>query len=161
MAPWLKRTKEDYTIDFDTLEELIGDLLDSLETKDVDLTKPIKVSFDISLDLHGCVKINEYGLVNDKQVVKQKKIDPLVEMIDFEHEIMAAVELSGIAKKDFDVKIFEKEVLIMGKTPRKVIRRLELPCKVIKDSLRTEFKNSVLEISLKKKPAEINQSVKK
>ena len=160
MGQWIKRKSDDYGIDFDTLEELIGDMIDAMEINDVDLTKPMKVAFTVSLDSHGCVKVNEYGIMNEKQTVKQKKASPLIEMFEFGDEITAAIELNGFMQKDFDVKLLETELLVLTKSPRKIIRRFELPCRVDRQTLRTDFNNNVLEISIKKQK-EMNQSMKK
>jgi HSP20 family molecular chaperone IbpA len=153
MSRWQKKD-DNSSIDFETLEMILGEIVENLDTANVDFTKPFKIGFTLILDSEGYVNVKEFGIISASQLSDSKKEQPLVEMIDFGEELVAAVELNGLSKRDINVKILNSKIIVSSKTSKKFSKNIKLPCPVDKSSIKTEFNNNVLEIRIKKQKIE-------
>src|SRR3989344_3561119 len=111
MAQWKKRSLEASGADIEELEGIISNMMDSFETADVDFTKQFKVAFTCSLDSDGCVHIDEFGFMGEN-LRKMKKEEPLVEIIEFEKEILAVVDATNLSTKDVDFRVTHDALLL-------------------------------------------------
>ena len=150
MAMWKKRRFDDYDIDYDTLEELLSDVVESLQTNQIDLTKPLKVSFTAMLDRDGFLRVKEYGII-EQESHQKKTEEPLVDVIELENEIIAVIETSNLPVQDVSVKVLDHAIVISNQHSKKFMKKIALPCKVKQGSLRTSYNNNVLEVKLEKR----------
>lgn len=150
MALWRKRRFDDYEIDFEVMEEMIGDVLDTFQQEAIDLTKPLKICFSVSLDEEDFLKIDEYGILNE-QPLQKKQEEPLVDLIDLGSELVVVVETNNLPAQDIDVKILDHAMVISNTKSRKFIKKIGFPCKVKQDSIKTSYNNNVLEVKLAKR----------
>ncbi|MEM4261910.1 MAG: Hsp20/alpha crystallin family protein [Candidatus Diapherotrites archaeon] len=150
MSVWIKRSNEDAKIDFEALEELLADMLDSTDLKGIDLSKPIKIGFSVKFTRTGEVKILEYGVVGEKLSNSQRKNKPLIEMMDYGNELVTVIEMNCMPKEEFAVKAKKQEIIVFSKKTGKILKKLHLPCIVDCSSLKAEYNNNVLEIRIKK-----------
>jgi len=151
MSLWKKRKYEDYSIDFETMEEIFEELIDLFDEKELDFSKPLKLGFTVSLDEKGNLKINEFGLLKEKKAKQKKKDEPFVELIDFENEFLVVVQTTTFSPEDIDIKVLDHALIISKHESKKFLKKLIFPDKVRTDSVKTEYNNGVLEIRLKKK----------
>ncbi len=157
MSVWIKRKDNDAIIDFDALEELLADLLDSTDLKGIDTTKPIKIGFSVKFLRTGETKILEYGVAGEKSCKSQRKDKPLVEMMDYGNELVTVIEMNCMPKEEFSIKAKKREIIIFSKKTGKILKKLHLPCHVDCSSLRADYNNNVLEIRISKSQAIKNQ----
>ena len=78
MNLWKKRRSEDFSIDFETMEEIFEELIDMFDEEELDFSKPLKLGFNISLADRGSLKINEFGLLQETKLKQKKKDAPFV-----------------------------------------------------------------------------------
>ncbi|HLC92393.1 MAG TPA: Hsp20/alpha crystallin family protein [archaeon] len=149
-AYWKKRSTEESQVDFETMETIISDIMDTFETDTVDFTKQFKIAFTCSLDGEGCVRIDEFGFLGE-ELKKKMDSEPLVEVIEFKTEILAVVDATNLPRKDIDFKISANSLLLSEKGSKKSLKRIEFPCNVNEESVRASFNNGVLEIRVAKK----------
>ncbi len=152
MVQWKRRAQEESVIDFEMMESMLSDMLDSFETTEIDFTQQFKVAFTCSLDADGCVRVDEFGFLGEGLKKKQPE-QPLVEIIEFEREILAVVDATNLPRKDIDFKISGSSLVLSEKGSKKFMKQVTFPCIVNEGSVRTSFNNGVLEIRLSKKKA--------
>ncbi len=150
MSAWKRKASEEAAVDFETMAAIVSDMLDSFHAENIDFTKPFKVSLNCSLDSEGCVQVDEFGFAGEN-LKSEGKAEPLVEIIEFEGEVMAVVDATNLPDKDVDFKISENALAIFARRSTKQLKKVEFPCKVSEESMRTNYNNGVLEIRLSKK----------
>jgi len=152
MAEWkTKKSYEKLEIDFETIEELFEELLGVFEEQEIDFTKTLKLGFDVSLRDDGSLSIEKFGLLKERK--QQKEEVPLVDMIEFEKELMVVVETNSLPLSDVDVKVKDSQITMTNQKTGELMKKINFPCKVRENTLKTKFNNGVLEMRLLKKIA--------
>ena len=151
---WRKRKTDDYGIDYESLEEIISEILDSFDEKDIDLSKPLKVGFSLSLDEKGYIRIDEFGVLKGEEASEKKPEAPLVEVIDFEKEVLVVVETASLKDNDIDVRVNGNEMIFSNHNSKKFLKKVSFPCTVKEETLKTNYNNGVLELRLSKRGKE-------
>lgn len=77
--------------------------------------------------------------------------EPLSDLIESEHEIAVTVELPGVEKQDVQLHVAEDAITVKVEKGRRYATRIPLPAKVEPASTKATFKNSVLDLVLRKK----------
>ncbi|MFH1390871.1 MAG: Hsp20/alpha crystallin family protein [Candidatus Diapherotrites archaeon] len=150
MVQWKKKnTTESQEIDFETMEELFEELLETFQEDELDFSKPVQIGFTVSLDDNGSIQINEYGLLKEKKSPVKEGV-PLVDLIEFPKEFLIVVETNSIPIKSIDIKVLDYALIISSHESKKFLKKINFPTKVNEDSLKTVLNNGVLEIRLKK-----------
>ncbi len=152
MALWRKRRFDDSDLDYEAMEEMLAEVLDSLEAEVIDFSKPVKVAFSVDIDSEGFLRVNEFGLM-EESAPRKKEEEPLVDVIDMDNEIMVVVETNTLPARDIDVKVMEQAMVISNQRSKKFIKRIPFPCRVNHGSVRTSYNNNVLEVRLAKRQA--------
>jgi HSP20 family molecular chaperone IbpA len=76
---------------------------------------------------------------------------PLIDILEGENEVIVVAELAGFSKEDLKVNVKNQRLTLSAKTfERKYHKSLNLPARVIPNTMCTTYKNGVLEIRLKK-----------
>ncbi len=78
--------------------------------------------------------------------------EPLSDVIESEGEITVTVELPGAEKQDVQLHVAEEEVTVKVEKGRRYAARIHLPAKVEPASAKATFKNSILDLVLRKRP---------
>tara|TARA_Y100000310_G_scaffold57396_1_gene52601 strand:- start:9912 stop:10394 length:483 start_codon:yes stop_codon:yes gene_type:complete len=156
MVQWKKRkSTEDQEIDFETMEELFEELLETFHENELDFSKPVQLGFTVSLDAKGSLQINEYGLLKEKKSEVKSDV-PLVDLIEFPKEFLIVVETNTIPIKSIDIKVLDYALIISSHESKKFLKKVIFPAKVDEGSLKTTLNNGVLEIRLTKKTSNKN-----
>lgn len=150
MTGWKKRKSADYSIDFETLEDIFSEMLEEFEKDGVDFTKPVKLGFSLSLGTDGCIRVDEFGMLSESNLEDNKKDEPLVEVIDLGKELLVVVETTSLPESDIDVKVLESSMIVTNHNSKKFLKKVHFPCKVHGNAVNTNFNNGVLEIRLPK-----------
>ncbi len=154
MALWRKRKFGEEGIDYEMYEGVISELLDSFDGKEIDFSKPLTVGFELSVDSSGCLRVDGYGIIERASGGKAVEARPLVEVIDFEKDLLVVVDTADLPEKDVDVKVYDREMLISNHNSKKFLKKVSFPCSVKQDSMRTSLNNGVLELRLAKNEQE-------
>jgi len=81
----------------------------------------------------------------------RKQPEPLLDVLEKEDEVIVVVELPGLTKQDVKLQASENKLTISVDRPQKRYRReLDLPAEVDSRTIKTSYKNGVLEVRLKK-----------
>ena len=82
---------------------------------------------------------------------KCREPEPLIDILEENDEITVVAEFAGFKKKNIRIHVNKQRLTLTGEAAeRKYYKSLNLPKRVIPNTIRTKYKNGVLEIRLKK-----------
>ena len=110
---------------------------------------------------NGKPQIREFGNIRHtarmgtpRLLIKDKR-EPLVDVFDFDNEVIVVIELPGVKKEDIKLKCTEDCLIISVNTQkRKYFKKLELHKRVDPKSAKSTFNNGVLEVTIQKQTDE-------
>jgi HSP20 family protein len=84
-------------------------------------------------------------------VKKWKWVEPLIDVLEDKDEIVVVAGLAGFRKEDLKIHAEHKHLILSAEAvDHKYHKSLNLPGKVIPSTMRTTYKNGVLEVRLKR-----------
>ncbi|MDH7564365.1 MAG: Hsp20/alpha crystallin family protein [Candidatus Bathyarchaeota archaeon] len=82
---------------------------------------------------------------------KCREPEPLIDILENDKEIMVVAEFAGYTMENIRINVKNQRLTLSAETSdRKYYKSLNLPNRVIPNTIRTNHKNGVLEIRLKK-----------
>ena len=82
---------------------------------------------------------------------KTRPLEPLVDVLEENDEVIVIAEFAGFNKENIRTQVKNQRLTLSAETlDRKFHKSLNLPKRVIPTTMRTAYKNGVLEIRLKK-----------
>jgi len=147
----------------DRFDELLGRFMSGDLGKE---ENPLIYGFSMRLGPDGTPMINEFGnTVGAKAPGDREEAlrEPLTDVIESEDKVRVIVELPGVEKKDIKVDAADRTLDIDVNNPQKRFsKHIDLPCDVLPESAKANYKNGVLEVVLqreapkkRKKPVKI------
>lgn len=111
--------------------------------------------YKITTNPNGKTKITIFGNQRPKKLKpnlqKTEEPKPLLDIIQTEKEVMVVIELPGVNKKDINIDVSNKKLLISAKKPNTLFsKKIDLPTKINKNESSAVYKNGVLTIMLLK-----------
>jgi HSP20 family protein len=103
--------------------------------------------------LAGKPVIESFGNIREtaKGPVVEEVREPMVDIFDEEERILVIAELPGVSESEINIEVTGDILnLAASNGDRKYAREILLPGKVKADSLKTTYKNGILEITLEK-----------
>ena len=80
-----------------------------------------------------------------------KEREPIVDVFEEENHVRVTAELPDVKENEIDLKIENNTLTITADTPsRKYYKQVELPTTVEKGTLKSNYRNGILEVKLKK-----------
>ncbi|MBI4053219.1 MAG: hypothetical protein HY394_04230 [Candidatus Diapherotrites archaeon] len=155
MPAWDKKKKADFPFDFDRIEQLMSELVDSLTQGNgiPEGQKPSFIGFSINFDSAGKPRFLGNPFKKRKPAEKAGKRDyhPLADVINEAKTITIALELRGAGEKSIRVsQPDEHTVKIEAGQKHKPFRKEMFFGEKLKKGFKSKFKNGVLEIVLEK-----------
>lgn len=107
----------------------------------------------------GKTRITKFGNQSQKRTIPNlqsykktaRDVEPLLDIIHVNNELIIAMELPNINKNDIIVKLGNKKITISVKNrDRTVFKKIDLPMKIDKNRVKATYKNNVLAIILPK-----------
>jgi HSP20 family molecular chaperone IbpA len=82
---------------------------------------------------------------------KIRELEPLIDVLEEKEAIIVVAELAGYNEENLRVRVRNQRLTLSAETlDRKYYKSLNLPKRVIPSTIRTTYKNGVLEVQLKK-----------
>jgi len=141
------------------------ELVREYETKDGDKVRevgPIVYGYSMSIGPDGKPHVQEFGNIKSMDNHKVKRIgrqfdqpsqisserEPLVDVNMTDKEVKVVVEMPGIRKEDIKIKAYDSnlEITTSKDAQRKYHKNIELPEQAEIESVRSVYKNGILEI---------------
>jgi len=80
-----------------------------------------------------------------------KEREPIVDIFEEKDHVMIVTELPHVNEKDINIKVEKNALMISAdNVPKNYVKKVMLPTPVRKDTVKSTYKNNVLEIRLKK-----------
>ncbi len=122
-----------------------------------DLEKnPFVYGFSVNMGSDGNPRIREFGNAKDhfSEEANRKEWTPLSDVQDCGNEILVTVDVPGVDKKDIELEVRERKLIIDVDGARRYNTEIKLPTHVEKGGSEATYRNGVLEVRLKKKKEE-------
>jgi len=133
------------------IREKIDEMIDEI-FNEIDMPNRIVHGLCIEIDADGKASIREFGVHPLKQLdtkIKKRKI--VTDIIEDDKEVAVTVDIPGVEKEDIDINVTKDSLEITVDNPkRKYHEHLVLPCSVKPDTLKSSYKNGVLDVTIKK-----------
>jgi HSP20 family molecular chaperone IbpA len=89
-----------------------------------------------------------------------RELEPLIDVLEEKDEVVVVAEVHGFNKENLKIQIENQRLALSAEAlERKYHKSLNLPTRVIPNTMRTRYKNGVLEIRLKKAVEEVAKRV--
>jgi HSP20 family molecular chaperone IbpA len=131
----------------------------SLKNKKPSCKRHFIQGYKITTGPDGKTKITRFGSQTPKRLhpniqsfkKSTKELEPLLDIMQIDKEVMVVMELPGANKKDIKVTLSDKKLIISAKKSDTLIcKKIELPIKIDKNNSEATYKNGVLTIKLPK-----------
>jgi HSP20 family protein len=103
--------------------------------------------------LAGKPVIETFGNIREttKGTIVEEVREPIVDVFDEEDRILVIAELPGVSEDELKIEVAGDILnLTASGKDRKYAKEILLPCKVKADSVKTSYKNGIVEITLEK-----------
>ncbi|MEM3700049.1 MAG: Hsp20/alpha crystallin family protein [Candidatus Bathyarchaeia archaeon] len=91
---------------------------------------------------------------------KWRALEPLIDVLEEKDEIVIVAEAKGVNKENLKIQIENQRLTLAAEALEHRYRKsLNLPARVIPNTMRTRYKNGVLEIRLKKAVEDVTERV--
>lgn len=142
---------------FESLKELVREY-ETPEGHKVQEIGPIVYGYSLTIGPDGKPRVREFGNVKKLGGFAGHKLsaerEPMSDVIVSGDDVKVVVELPGVEKKDIKINAHEGSVKIFAETPgRKYHRETDIPRDVAVNSVRSTYRNGILEIVFQRKPA--------
>jgi HSP20 family molecular chaperone IbpA len=93
----------------------------------------------------------KHSLLNSYRGRKWKEPKPLIDVLEEKNKIIIVAEFAGFKRENLKIHVKDQRLILSAEAPdRKYHKSLDLPKRVIPSTLRTSYKNGVLEIEFEK-----------
>ncbi|MDE1829359.1 MAG: Hsp20/alpha crystallin family protein [Thaumarchaeota archaeon] len=116
---------------------------------------PIVYGYSVTIGPDGKPQVRQFGNVKPYSTEGPKltaEREPLADVITSEKEIKVVVEMPGVEKENIKVNSHDHSVEILADTPtRKYQKEVEVPEDADMESVKSSYKNGILEVIFQKK----------
>jgi HSP20 family protein len=143
MQRMMSEMNEGKLFDRETFEEML---------RNPEGTSPFVFGFSMNVGPDGKPSIQRFGNPPvDEGAEPSSTLEPLVDVVEDEDEIIIVAEVPGVEKDEIKVRIKGTSLTIhANNTERPYHKVVELPAKVQKQDAKSAIRNGVLEVRLKK-----------
>ncbi|MEM0053342.1 MAG: archaeal heat shock protein Hsp20 [Nitrososphaeria archaeon] len=147
---------------FDEFEKKFDDLLDEMskyldtidvEKKEREIEGPYIYGFSFIIGPDGKPEIGKFGHIRKAYASKsgQNIRIPLTDVIERDNQFIILVELPGVDKENIHILAKSGKIHILASSEKRKYKKvISLPKTVDTSSLKTEYRNGILEIKLNK-----------
>ncbi len=143
MEKMMSEMNEGSLFDSEAFEEML---------KNPEGTSPFVFGFSMNVGPDGKPNIKRFGNPSgDIGVEPSSSLEPLVDVVEENDEIIVVAEVPGVEKDEIKVRIKGTTLTIHSENLERPYHKvIELPNKVTKDEAKSAIRNGVLEVRLKK-----------
>jgi len=121
------------------------------------MKKPFVYGFSVRVGPDGIPHIQQFGntkmtSMGAKSETDESSREPLTDVIETKDSVSITLEIPGVEKEDINMEIIEDNMSIDVNTEtRKYHKELKLPENLDHESVKANYKNGVLDITIKRK----------
>jgi HSP20 family protein len=133
-------------------KEIIKDMLRESFDSNERITQGFNINIEPVATPNNKRENNRPLKISQKEFMDYEEYDPSPDVIEGDEEISITVDLPGAIERDIDLNATEQFLEMAVDTPHyKYHRLVDLPCDVQPKTLRSTYRNGVLDIRLKRK----------
>jgi len=109
--------------------------------------------FTVKVGTGGVPRVERFGNVRETEAgpVVEEVREPMVDVFDEGNEVVVIAEIPGVAESDINLEIKEDILLLSASDEDRQYRKeVLLPCAVVAETMRSSYRNGILEIRLTK-----------
>jgi HSP20 family protein len=157
--PWFS----DISNEFDRIEHMMDEMMRQAfqppKKKTTKTRGPYIYGFSMTTGPDGKPVIKEFGNIRPNRrlskpqirEIDEEEIEPLIDVLEQDKEVTIVAQLPGVKKEDIDIHVTETQATISVNTEEhSYYKKLQLPAIVDPKSVKTTYKNGVLQIKLQK-----------
>ena len=111
--------------------------------------------FSVKIGSGGVPQVERFGNVRETEMgaVVEEEREPMADVFDEGNEVVVIAEIPGVEESAIQLEIRDDILLLSASNGgRKYSKEVLLPCAVLADSLKSSYRNGILEIRLTKAP---------
>jgi len=115
--------------------------------------------FTVKIGPEGMPRVGRFGNVRETEMgaVVEEVREPMVDVFDEGNEVVVIAEIPGVQESAIRLEVKEDVLLLSADDKdRKYSKEVLLPCAVLADSVKSSYRNGILEIRLTKASTEGN-----
>ncbi len=145
---------EDLDLEVETLRERMDSILERMLSGELgEARDPVIYGFSMRVGPDGEPVIRQFGNARPTKLPDEEPParEPLTDIREDKDEVTVIMELPGVDKKDIRVTAENRRLELEVVSPEKrYSKELELPCDVLPDSAKANYKNGVLEVVMRR-----------
>ncbi len=149
---------------FDIFDELLREIEEDIRQMEEEFQRflregrsevrgPYYYGVRVTIGPDGVPRIEEFGNIRRTRTGKPvilEEVEPMVDVLDYDNEVIVVAELPGVDKDKIKVKIKDNKLVIKAENKKKYYKEVELPAKVKPETAKASYKNGVLEVRIEK-----------
>ncbi|MBU0661907.1 Hsp20/alpha crystallin family protein [Candidatus Micrarchaeota archaeon] len=162
----------DITLDLDKMEELMdkmmGEMFEQRALNGAEAgKKPLVMGFSVKMGQDGNAHIESFGNVKPRPTNAQNQNlarisdvrAPLTDIVERGDDITITAEMPGVEKNDVKLEINSQGAIIRADKPAVFYKRVSFPASADPKTAKINLTNGILEITVKKAPAQEPKAV--
>lgn len=157
---WFNRRKKYFEDFFKAIDKIFDETYNQHEPDDTDedLKNPPEIGllfygYSITIGPDGNPVIKEFGNLNSRRRISGiKERESIVDVFERDDDVRVIAEVPGFSEEDIKLELNGRILSIKVKVgdEEKYFKSIQLPSKVDPRTLKSSYKNGILEISIKK-----------
>jgi len=140
----------------------IQEMIDEI-SNEIDMPNRTVYGLCIEIEADGKTRITEFADLplrqRDTKSFEERKM--VTDIIEDDKEVAITVELPGVEREDINLNVTKDSLEITVDNPkRKHHKRFGLPCSVKPNTMKSTYKNGVLDVSIKKEESGASAAIK-
>jgi len=136
-------------------EEGKGEVTRTGEVKGPGRTRAM-YGFTVKIGAGGVPRVERFGNVRETDLgaVVEEVREPMVDVFDEGNEVVVIAEIPGVEESDIQLEIKDDIMVLSARDEERQYRKeVLLPCAVVAETMKTSYRNGILEIRLTKASA--------
>ena len=142
-------------MEIDGLRERMDRLLERMLSGELAEAKdPLIYGFSMRVGPDGTPLIQQFGSASpsEESFAEAPAREPLTDIREEAEKVTVIMELPGVDKKDIKVTAEDRSLELEVLSPeRRFSKHLDLPCSVLPDSAKANYKNGVMEVVMRRR----------
>lgn len=146
--------------EFARMQGMIGKIMEDAmkHAESPQREQPFVYGFSMRIGRDGVPQLTPFGSAAqnvpgvEAGVTTDEVREPLSDVIESEKEVSVTVELPGVEKEHLSLHVADEAITVrVDKGPRRYHKQIRLPCKVVPNTAKATFKNSILDVTIQRR----------
>jgi HSP20 family protein len=150
----------DFEKEFARMQGMIGKIMEDAmkHAESPQRDQPFVYGFSLRIGRDGIPQLTPFGSaaqatpgIGATDVTTEEVREPLSDVIEGDGEVAVTVELPGVEKENLSLHVADEAITVrVDKGPRRYHKQIRLPSKVVPNTAKATFKNSILDVTVQR-----------